>query len=368
MSNEVKTVIDSLGQAFEEFKSTNEEKISSLRNEIDDLAKKSGRILTAGNEKQTVKNSDFRLYLKSGQASPEALKAMQTGNGPDGGYAVPKEIAEQIENMQSELSPVRQLARVIPIGPDFRQLVSVGGTTSGWVGETDARPETASPKLDEVVFPNGEIYANPAVTQRALDDVFFDAEMWVSEKIADEFARAETSAFISGDGLNKPKGLLTYPTDVTADDVRPFGTLQTVNSGAASGLTSDGLIDLIYSLGFEFRGNATWIMNAQTLAEIKKLKDANGDYLWRSGLVEGQPDTLLGRPVVEVWSMPDVAAGTIPIAIGDWNRGLHIGDRFDTRLLRDALTNKPYVQFYTTRRISAMVVNSNAIKLQMVQA
>jgi len=295
-------------------------------------------------------------------------KALSTAGGADGSYGVPTVIDSDIEAQVRALSPIRQIARVKTVETsDYKRLVSRGNAASGWVGETDARAETATPGLEEVAIVPGELYANAAATQRALDDMQFDAEAWLMEDVAEEFAAQEGAAFITGDGMNKPKGFLSGATANTADGARAFGTLQHLETGVAGGWPAsdpaDVLIDLVHSLNPRYRAGAVFVMNAATLADVRKFKDADGNFLWRPGLIEGQADTLLGYPVVEAADMPDIASDSLSVAFGNFERGYTIVERTGTRVLRDPYSNKPYVNFYATRRVGGAVVNDASIKL-----
>jgi HK97 family phage major capsid protein len=250
-------------------------------------------------------------------------------------------------------------------------LISTGGTASGWVSEAGARPETASPKLAEIIPPMGELYANPSATQAMLDDAAFDLEGWLANEIATEFARAEGAAFINGTGTNQPMGFLSVTASATGDAARAFGTLQFIASGNATGLGATPetkLIDLVCQLKAPLRQGAVWVMNSGTLAAVRKLKTADGAFLWQPGLVDGQPDRLLGYAVIEAEDMPDVAANQYPIAFGNFKAGYLITERRQTTILRDPYTNKPYVQFYATRRVGGQVMDSDAIKLLRIAA
>jgi HK97 family phage major capsid protein len=199
-----------------------------------------------------------------------------------------------------------------------------------------------------------------------LDDTAFDLETWLANEIALEFARAEGTAFVRGTGTNQPEGFLTAAKATTKDNVRAFGTLQYLGSGSATGLGTapdTRMIDLIHSLKSGYRQGAVFVMNSATLASVRKLKTADGAFLWQPGLVEGQPDRLLGYPVIEAEDMPDVAAGTFPIAFGNFRHGYLIAEHSATRVLRDPFTNKPFVHFYATKRMGGKVLDSNAIKL-----
>ena len=265
------------------------------------------------------------------------------------------------------ISPIRSIAQVVQTGTaGYRKLVTTGGTASGWVSETAARPETATPTFAEIAPPSGELYANPAASQAMLDDAAFDVQAWLADEIAMEFARAEGAAFISGSGTNQPRGFLNGTTSTASDAARPFGQLQHLVSGNATGFDVSPelkLIDLVHSLKAGHRQGASWVMNAKTLALVRKLKASDGSFLWQPGLMEGQPNRLLGYPVVEAEDMPDLAAGALPIAFGNFRAGYLIAERTATSILRDPFTNKPFVHFYATKRIGGQVLDSDAIKL-----
>ena len=304
-------------------------------------------------------------YLRKGlEAAPE-LKSLSAATGGEGGYAVPEEIDRQIETVMKATSPIRQIANVVPVGSaNYRKLVAAGGFASGWVSEEALRPETNTPVFNEIAPPMGELYANPAASQAMLDDAAFDIENWLAEEVGREFAFAEGEAFVNGTGVDMPRGFLAYPTAAEGDAVRPFGTLEHIDTGADAALSDpDRLIDLVHALKAPLRQGASFAMNSATLAVVRKLKDANGDYLWRAGLESGQPGTLLGYPVVEAEAMPDVAAGSLSIAFGNFRAGYVIAERTATRILRDPFTNKPFVHFYATKRLGGAVANSEAIKL-----
>lgn len=309
-------------------------------------------------------------YLRHGRETE--LKSMMTTVGAEGGFAVPREIDTIIARRMVEISPIRAVSNVVRTGTSgFRRLISTGGTASGWVSEAGARPETANPQLAEIVPPMGELYANPSATQAMLDDAAFDLEGWLANEIATEFARAEGAAFINGTGTNQPRGFLNATPSVAGDATRAFGSLQFIGSGNATGLGTAPeakLIDLVCQLKAPLRQGAVWVMNSTTLAAVRKLKTTDGAFLWQPGLVEGQPDRLLGYPVIEAEDMPDVAANQFPIAFGNFKAGYLIAERRQTSILRDPYTNKPYVQFYATRRVGGQVMDSDAIKLLRIAA
>ncbi len=309
-------------------------------------------------------------YLRRGRETE--LKSLSVGIPADGGFAVPRQIDAIIAAALTDISPSRAIAQVVQTGSSgYRKLVSTGGTASGWVSDAAPRPETATPKFAEIAPPSGDLYANPAASQGMLDDAAFDVETWLATEIALEFARAEGSAFVRGTGGNQPEGFLTSATATAEDGVRAFGTLQYLGSGNATGLGSApdaSLIDLIHSLKSGHRQGAVFVMNSATLASVRKLKTADGAFLWQPGMVEGQPDRLLGYPVVEAEDMPDIAGGTFPIAFGNFRHGYLIAEHSATRVLRDPFTNKPFVHFYATKRVGGKVLDSNAIKLLKIEA
>jgi HK97 family phage major capsid protein len=355
-----------------------EQAVTVLRSDVDEVKARLDRVSRAaarpaldGARADTPEVKGFvDGYLRRGREVE--LKSISGINPGDGGYAVPKEIDVLIASQLKQFSPIRQIAQVVQVGTsDYRKLVTNGGTASGWVAETDARVETVTPTFQEVAPPMGELYANPAATQTMLDDAAFDLEGWIASEIATEFARAEGTAFVNGSGVNQPKGFLTAPTSLSVDAARPFDTLQYVASGDAAGFGTDPeaeLIDLIHTLKAGHRQGASWVMNSATMAEVRKLKTADGALMWQPGLVEGQPDRLLGYPLIEAEDMPDIAGGAFPIAFGNFKAGYLIAERNATTILRDPFTNKPFVHFYATKRIGGQVLDSDAIKLLKIEA
>lgn len=309
-------------------------------------------------------------YLRQGRELE--LKAVTGAAAADGGFAVPREIDALITAQLKTISPIRAIAQVVQVGTaGYRKLVTAGGTASGWVSETAVRPETTTPKFNEIVPPMGELYANPAASQAMLDDTAFDLEGWLANEIAAEFARAEGMAFVNGTGTNQPRGFLQAPNAATADAARAFGTLQFIASGNATGFDTAPelkLIDLVHSLKSGHRQGAAFVMNSKTMAAVRKFKAADGTFLWQPGVLEGQPSRLLGYPVVEAEDMPDVGANACPIAFGNFKAGYLITERRATTILRDPFTNKPYVNFYATKRIGGQVLDSDAIKLLKISA
>lgn len=328
-------------------------------------------VLSGGTVADPARSAFVDGYLRRG--SEVELKSFSGVVAADGGFAVPREIDAVIDATLKGISPIRAIANVVRVGSaGYRKLVTQNGVTSGWASETATRPETATPTFNEIVPSFGELYANPAATQAMLDDAAFDVEGWLASEIATEFAKAEGAAFVNGNGTNKPKGFLTSPNAVTTDATRPFGTLQYIASGAAGAFIAtnpqDRLVELVHALRAPYRQGASWVMNASTLSTIRKFKTSDGAFIWQSGLGAGQPDTLLGYPVVEAEDMPDIGANSLSIAFGNFKAGYLIAERSETNILRDPYSNKPYVHFYATKRLGGAVTNSEAIKLMKFAA
>ena len=377
---DIDTSTDPLAQSFDLVARQDQadQAINTLRSDVDEVKARFDRVSRAA-ARPALDNAAAASpevkgfvdgYLRHGRTNE--VKSIAGNVAADGGYAVPREIDAVISSELKKISPIRQIAQVVQVGSaGYRKLMSIGGAPSGWVSEVAARPETQTPKFAEVAPPAGELYANPAASQLMLDDAAFDLEGWLAGEIATEFARAEGEAFIKGSGVNRPLGFLSSPVSAANDAARAFGTLQIIGSGNATGFDAnpDGkLIDLVHTLKAGHRQGACWVMNSATLAQVRKLKTPDGAFLWQPGLVDGQPDRLLGYPVVEAEDMPDIAANAMPIAFGNFRNGYLIAERSATSILRDPFTNKPFVHFYATKRVGGQVLDSSAIKLLRIQA
>lgn len=301
----------------------------------------------------------FKAHMRKGdQAGPDVMAAMSVGTAADGGYLAPVEWDRTITNKLKQRSPIRENAQVIQIsGPGFSRVFNDGVVGSGWVGETAARPATTTPGLTSLAFGIGEIYANPQITQQALDDVAIDLEQWLADQVDGEFAIQENIAFLSGNGTNKPDGILTYVTGAANAAKHPFGAITGTTVAGAAAVTTDEVIDLVYSLPSERNGNAKFYLSRSSLGKVRKLKDGQGNYIWQPTYVAGQPSTLAGYPVVEVPGMPNMTTGLVSILFGDMQMTYLVIDRIGIRVLRDPFTNKPYVGFYTTKRVGGGVQN-----------
>ncbi|EOT5973065.1 phage major capsid protein [Escherichia coli] len=394
---DVEQVAQELQQKFDDFKAKNDKRVDAIEQEKGKLAGQvetlNGKLSELENLKSDLEKELLELKRPAGGAQnklatehKEAFvgflrkgredglrdlerKALQVGTDEDGGYAVPEALDRNILTLLKDEVVMRQEATVITVGgSDYKKLVNLGGTASGWVGETDARSQTATSKLGLIEPFMGEIYGNPQATQKMLDDAFFNVEAWINSELATEFAEQEEIAFTSGDGTKKPKGFLAYESTDETDKVRAFGKLQHIVSGEATTVTADAIIKLIYTLRKAHRTGAKFMMNNNSLFAIRLLKDSEGNYLWRPGLELGQPSSLAGYGIAENEQMPDIAADAKAIAFGNFKRGYTIVDRIGTRILRDPYTNKPFVGFYTTKRTGGMLVDSQAIKLLKIAA
>jgi HK97 family phage major capsid protein len=304
-------------------------------------------------------------YMRSGAAGLELKAGLSTGP-TSGGYVAPPETERLIERRLMQASPMREIATVKTIGSGlYKKPVSTAGVVANWVAETAARPETDPATLTALDFQAFDLYAAPAATQALLDDAFVNLDEWLAAEVEDAFAAQETAAFVTGDGTNKPRGFLAYTNapDATATWGQ-IGYLATgVSGGFAATHPTDKLVELIYLPRAQFRPNGRFVMNRKTVSAIRRFKDADGNYVWQPAAKPGQTSSLFGYPVTEVETMPDVGANSFSVAFGDFAKGYLIVDRAGVRVLRDPYTAKPYVLFYTTKRVGGGVQNFDAIKL-----
>lgn len=417
MSDEVKQAIELVHKSFEEFKTTNDQnekakdavleaKLAKIEADLDKAqkiaddaalaAKRQSRVVTdeKGNafdldakaqewadlaarkrgdraEKFSATDLDaykaaFRRLMQKGEQllGADEMKALSVGSDPDGGYVVTPDTSGRIVQRVFETSPMRAYASVQVISTDALEgLFDLDEAAASWVAETAARPETATPKLGQWRIPVHELSAFPFATQKLLDDASINMEAWLADKVADKFARSESAAFVTGDGAGKPRGFLTYGAGTTLP-----GTVEQFPTGVSGAFAAapnggDVLIDALYGLKAQYRANATWFMNRATTKLTRKLKDQDGAYLWSPGIAAGQPASLLGYPVAAFEDMPDPAASSLSIAVGDMRAAYQIVDRLGIRVLRDPFTSKPFVGFYSTKRVGGDVVNFEALKI-----
>ncbi|MGQ0671676.1 MAG: phage major capsid protein [Hyphomicrobium sp.] len=394
--------IDELMRAFEAFKDTNDRRLDEIerrgaadavtgdklaridraldetRRTIDELALKASRPALGGSVMRSgaglQHKQAFDGYVRKGDSSrlrDLEAKALSVGSDPDGGYLVPDETERTVNTALKDISPIRAIAGVRQVsGSVYKKPFAITGAATGWIGETAARPQTNAPTLAELAFPTMELYAMPASTQSLLDDSAVDIDAWLADEVRIAFAEQEGEAFVTGDGVNKPKGFLSYPTVANAS--WSWGNIGFIASGAAGAFPGtdpgDKLIDLVYAVKSGYRANGTFVMNRSTQSVIRKMKDADGSYLWQPSAQAGQPSTLLGYPIAESEDMPDLAANSFSIAFGDFARGYLVVDRLGIRVLRDPYSSKPYVLFYTTKRVGGGVQDFDALKLMKFSA
>lgn len=402
---DARATLDELNRQFQAFKAGHEEELRQIKSSgsadivtrekvermsavIDALQEKATRqqialkraprgLDTASYDPNADEHSKaFSAFVRKGQdAGLIALerKAMTAGTDPEGGYLVPTDLAQRIVQRQRDLTPLRTLATVMDVSSDALEMLSDRNEAeANWVAETAARAETATPALGKVRIPVHEISAQPKASQKLLDDAQINVEEWLAQKVADRFARREGDAFINGDGVTRPRGLLTYAVSGNDDEARSWNQIQYIASGLAGGFAAsnpgDKLLDMVYKLKASYLPKAGWLMPRSVSAAIRKLKGGDGNYLWQISMQSGQPPTLLGFPVYFSEDMPAIAANSLSLAFGDFSEAYTIVDRTGIRLLRDPYTDKPNVKFYTTKRVGGDVVNFDAIKLMRFSA
>lgn len=378
-------------ETFEAFKSANderlreierkqhadvllEEKVERLNREMDRMTTKAARPALVGSERRdgmfaVEHKAAFESYARGGQVDALRLIESKSLNGaiaPDGGYLLPPDAEASILARMAALSPIRSIATVRPLAnSSLKKAVYPNGANAGWAAQTNPSNTVTTNQYSELSFPTMELFAQPAATQTMLDDAAVDVESWIADEIVYSFSEAESTAFINGDGTNKPKGLLTYPT--VADASWAWGSLGTVSTGVSANFPatnpSDILVDFAHALRSAYRQRASFVMNRKTQGAIRKFKDSTGNYIWAPPATVGAKATLMNFPVVEAEDMPDIAANSLSIAFGDFRRGYLVIDRVGIRALRDPYSSKPYVLFYTTKRVGGGVQDFEAIKL-----
>ncbi len=389
VGGETARAFDEFMEAFETFKEDNnarlaeieqrgaadvvrEEKLARIETTLETLSRKVQRpqlgpaLAPVGD---LAHKSAFDTYVRKGEAARLVKleeKALSIGSGQDGGYLVPAETEATVNRLLKAISPIRSIAGIRTVsGSVYKRPFATTGADSGWVAETAARPQTNTPVLAELQFPTMELYAMPAASGALLDDAIVNIDEWLAEEVRIAFADQEGKAFVTGDGVNKPKGFLTYTT--VANSAWTWGNLGYIATGVAGALPAsnagDKLLDLIYAAKAPYRANAHFVMNRSTQAAIRKMKDGQGNYLWQPANAPGEMPSLMGYGVVECEDMPDFAANSLSIAFGDFSRGYLVVDRAGIRVLRDPFSAKPYVLFYTTKRVGGGVQDFDAIKL-----
>ena len=372
---EVKTAMAGFINAFNGFQDDVKKSLQQQEERLTMLDRKTMTYarpaLSAHAELDVPHKKAFGAYLRSGD--DDGLrglvldgKAMSTAVAADGGYLVDPQTADTIRSMLVSTSSLRAISNVVQVeATSFDVLIDRSEVGSGWATEVAATTETATPAIERISIKLHELAAMPKASQRLLDDSAFDVEGWLAGKIATRFIRAEAAAFINGDGVDKPKGIL-LPGKV-ANASWTWGNLGYIATGAAADFAAanavDCIISLVYALGAEYRANATFIMNSKTAGAVRKMKDADGRFMWSDGLAASEPARLMGYAVQICEEMPDIAANAFAMAFGDFTAGYTIAERPDLRILRDPFSAKPNVLFYASKRVGGDVTDFAAIKL-----
>lgn len=372
---EVKTAIGGFLSEFNQFQDDmnaklqkQEERITMLNTKTNTFARPA---LSTEIDGQAPHKLALKTYLQCGD--DDGLrglelegKAMNTAVNAEGGYLVDPQTSEMIQSVLRSSSSLRSVANVVQVeASSFDVLIDSADTGAGWADEVASTAETDTPQIERISIALHELSALPKASQRLLDDSAFDIEGWLAGRIADKFARAEADSFVNGDGAGKPTGMLSHPT--VDNDSWSWGNLGYVATGTDGDFdatnASDAIVDLVYSLGAQYRANATFVMNSKTAGAVRKMKDADGRFLWSDGLAAGEPARLMGYPVLIAEDMPDIATDAMAIAFGDFGSGYTIAERPDLRVLRDPFSAKPHVLFYATKRVGGDVTDFGAIKL-----
>lgn len=412
MAENPNEILAELQTAFSAFKQTHDEKLAGIQARFDDVVTRekfdrinddlgrlqsdmdavnaqilAGRIGSDGpgdglTEAERTYKAQFLEWVRTGEGERDIKAALraggiraayEVGDNEKGGYTAPIEWDRTITDKRVEISPMRRYASVQTVtGQGFTKLYNLRGTAASWVGEKAARPETATSDLAEYAFSFGEIYAQPGATERILEDSEINLVEWLASEVNTEFARSEGLAFVDGDGVNKPKGILRYTAALEGaldPSLRhPLGPVASVITGHASQLTRNGLIDLIYDLPEDRSQGAALYANRKTHAVIRQMEDGDGRLLWQPSFAAGEPPTVLGAPIRELSGLPDIAGGAIPVLYGNMANAYRIFDRVGMSMLRDPYTNKPFVMFYLRKRVGGGLWNPEWMRYHTVSA
>lgn len=377
MSDNFNDKLTEIGQAVTELRQTNEDnlknrdvvletKLTAINDTITEIQAKMQRPAVGETyQAEDEYKSAFNHWARKGTGGADLeAKSITLTAGADaaaanaaGGILLPRTIEAGINRELETLSAIRSKATVISVsGPDYRYLNASDDFGSGWVGEVDDRPETSTGTFRETKVPMGEIYAYPHASQWALDDMEFNLDAYIVAETARAFAKRENAAFVNGDGVNKPRGILA---DVAGMKTVKTGVAYNNTTGAGLPTSGDAYLQMIYTLPAAYRANATFVLGSSSELAIRTLKDGNGNYIWQPSLVAGVPQTLAGYSVLTVEEMPGVAANSTSIIFGDLSHYL-IVDRKGLTTIRDSLTKKPFVGFYSTKRVGGMVKDKSA--------
>ncbi|OSP54346.1 phage major capsid protein [Pseudoruegeria sp. SK021] len=374
-ASEIKSALVGLMQDLTEFRTGISTQLKEQEMKLTMLDRKSARsgrpALSMAADLEAPHQKAFNGYLRNGDE--DALrgvelegKAFNAAIASEGGFLVDPQTSATIHAVLNSSSSLRSVSTVVNIeATSYDVLVDRTDIDHTWANETTTLTDNTSAKIDRIVIPLHELSAMPKASQRLLDDSAFDIETWLASRIADKFSRAEASAFITGDGQDKPRGFLNHP--LMLNDNWAWGSLGYLPTGAdgdfATTAPSDSIIELVYALDSQYRGNATFVMNSKTAGAVRKMKDSDGRFLWSDGLAAAEPARLMGYPVLIAEQMPDIAINSAAIAFGDFSAGYTIAERPDLRVLRDPFSAKPHVLFYATKRVGGDVSDFAAIKV-----
>lgn len=365
MTTELKTVITDLNESFIEFKKKQDDRVSSIETA---LARRVPTYKAANDESYGEETEEMKSYFRGQPFERKALTVTDDGQG----VTVRADWADRIYSLIRESSPMRSVASITPTDSNETEvLVDRGEASSDWIAETGTRAATAIDFMTRHKIANAEHYALPSVTQQMLEDSKFDVEVWVQAKVGKRFARQEAAAFINGDGVGKPRGVLNYGTVKEASftwgadpALYAIGAQYTGTDGgfAVDGTGADALYDLVDSLKAEYQPGASWMMTRAFQNKVRKLKDASGSYLFTPSLQEGVPNRLLGYPIRLAEDMPALAADVVGALFGDFKQAYNITDRTGLAVLRDPYSTPGYVRWYVRRRVGGALTNPEAVK------
>lgn len=374
VSPEAKAAATEFLKTFSSFKDDVAKRMSELTTRIERLDRKSAEprrpALSGARAEATPHKKAVSAYLRQGDEDHLRHlglegKGLNSQMNAEGGFLIDPQTSEMVNHVLLSGASIRPISRVVQVeATAYDVLVDHGELGAGWMAETGPEIAETTPMIDRISIPLHELSASPSASQRILDDAAFDLEAWLAERIADRFLRAEAAAFVNGNGTNKPTGFLTKTMVPNASwDWDALGYIATGTPGDFDATDpADAIIDLVYSLGAEYRAGAAFVMNSKTAGEMRKMKDGQGRFLWLETLTGEQPARLLGYPVQIVEDMPDIDVDAFAIAFGDFGHGYTIAERPDIRILRDPYSNRPNVTFFATKRVGGDVTDFAAIK------
>ena len=374
VSPEAKSAATEFLSTFRSFKQDMSKCMTEMGQRIDAIDRKNNETrrptLSTGGVDEAPHKKAVSAYVRTGdedalRALEVEAKGLNTQVAAEGGFLIDPQTANTIDTVLRSGASLRAISRVVHVeAAAYDVLIDHEEIGAGWIDEITPASETTAPTIDRISIPLHELSASPVASQRLLDDAAFDVEGWLAERVADRFLRAESDAFVNGDGVNKPRGFLTKPE--IANDSWTWGNIGYVATGSDGAFDpnnpGDALVDLVYALNAEYRSGSVFIMNSKTAGEVRKMKDNQGRFLWMEGLQATQPPLLVGYPALIVEEMPDIGSGAHAVAFGNFAHGYTIAERPDLRILRDPYSARPNVTFFATKRVGGDVTDYAAIK------